>query len=291
MPTLRLSKRQSTKSNGFHKEYWTNPLTAPYWQYCGNLHMIEDVAIYNDYLVVSPSLRSIVLDVLHSAHLGVSTMGLRARLVVVWSGMTYDIERRRQSCLDYAKKTPSQLSLPTVPSTRPTTPLEQIYADFFDCTGQHYLVVGDKLSGWSDIFRSLQGSPQAESEGLIHCLYNCFSCFGVPEKMSSDEGHEFISTSTKDFLSQWGVRHRLLSAYNPKSNGRAEVAVKSTKQPRQSNIDSTGILDSDCILRAIMQLCNTSDPVCNVSPDEIVFGRTVCDAFAFINHLEKFSNK
>ena len=40
----------------------------------------------------------------------------------------------------------------------------------------------------------------------------------------------------------------------------------------------------------MMQLRNTPDPDCNVSPAMIVFGRPIRDAFAFINRLDKFSN-
>ena len=41
----------------------------------------------------------------------------------------------------------------------------------------------------------------------------------------------------------------------------------------------------------MIQLRNTPDPDCQLSPAEIVFGRPIRDAFAFINRLEKFSNK
>ena len=113
----------------------------------------------------------------------------------------------------------------------------------------------------------------------------------MPEELSSDGGPEFVSNSTKDFLSKWGgVHHRLSSTYNPPSNGRAEVAVKSAKRLLRSNTDSSGTLDTDCFLRAMMQLRNTPDPDCNTSPAQIVFGRPIRDAFAFINRLEKFGN-
>ena len=51
-----------------------------------------------------------------------------------------------------------------------------------------------------------------------------------------------------------------------------------------------GSLDRDRFLRAILQLRNTSDPDCNVSPAQIVFGRPLRDAFASVNRLEKFMN-
>lgn len=95
---------------------------------------------------------------------------------------------------------------------------------------------------------------------------------------------------TQEFLRTWNVRHRVSSAHFPVSNGRAEVAVKTAKRLLMSNTSSTGSLNHDGFLRAMLQLRNTPDPDCNVSPAQVVFGRPLRDAFSFINRLEKFSN-
>ena len=58
------------------------------------------------------------------------------------------------------------------------------------------------------------------------CLRDLISRFGVPEEISSDGGPQFLSSSTKEFLKTWGVAHRVASAYYPRSNRRAELAVK-----------------------------------------------------------------
>ena len=55
-------------------------------------------------------------------------------------------------------------------------------------------------------------------------------------------------SDTEDFLSRWGVLHRLSSAYNPQSNGRAELAVKSTKRLLLGNVDTDGFLDTENFL-------------------------------------------
>eukprot|EP00111_Clytia_hemisphaerica_P012274 TCONS_00036043-protein len=165
-----------------------------------------------------------------------------------------------------------------------------IHADYFDSAAQHYLVVGDRLSGWSDVFKAPHGSPQSGAEGLIACLRNYFSRFGVPTEISSDGGPEFISNATETFLKKWGVNHRISSAYNPQSNGRAEVAVKSAKRLLRSNTGPGGSLDTDRFLRAMMQLRNTPDRDCELSPAQIVFGRPIRDAFAFASRLDKFTN-
>ena len=146
------------------------------------------------------------------------------------------------------------------------------------------------MSGWSEIFSTPSGSSHAGARGLIKCLRTFFSAFGVPEELASDGGPEFIASTTKEFLSRWGVTHRQSSAYHPQSNGRAEVAVKSAKRLLRSNVGPTGVLDSDNLLRALLQLRNTPDPDCNISPAQIVFGRPLRDAFSFVNRLEKFSN-
>ena len=152
-------------------------------------------------------------------------------------------------------------------------------------------MIGDRLSGWPEVYSTPKGSSHAGARGLIACLRKFFSTFGVPEELSSDGGPEFSSSQTGNFLSKWGIRHRKSSAYHPQSNGRAEVAVKSVKRLLRSNISPSGSLDNDKFVRALLQLRNTPDPDCKRSPAEIVFGHPIRDVFLFVNKLEKFSNK
>ena len=58
-----------------------------------------------------------------------------------------------------------------------------------------------------------------------------------------------------------------------------------------SNSDPTDSLDHDCFLCAMLQLCNTPNPDCNISPAQIIFGCPPRDTLSFVNQLEKFSNQ
>ena len=87
-----------------------------------------------------------------------------------------------------------------------------------------------------------------------------------------------------------GGRQRISSVAFPESNGRAEVAVKKAKRTVMDNISPTGALDNGGRLRAMLQLRNTPDPDCNVSPAEVVFGRPTRNAFSFVNICTKFEN-
>ena len=111
-------------------------------------------------------------------------------------------------------------------SRYPVYPIRSIFADFFEEKGYHFLVAGDRLSGWIEAYSSPVGSSKAGSKGLIAHLRTMFATFGVPEILSSEEGPEFMATATEDFLACWGVKHRQSSVYFPQSNSRAEVAVK-----------------------------------------------------------------
>ncbi|KAJ8356489.1 hypothetical protein SKAU_G00192830 [Synaphobranchus kaupii] len=217
-------------------------------------------------------------------------MGQHARAIVYWPGMSEDIQATRHGCADCNRNAPSQAATPPLPSSPPSTPFEAVFADFFDYGGRHYLGVGDRLSGWVEVLCSTAGSDMGGSAGLVRHLRAFFGTFGVPEELSSDGGPEFTAGLTQDFLRLWGVRHRLSSVSFPQSNGRAEVAVKSAKRLLMSNTGPTGSLNHDRFLRAIIQLRNTPDPDCNLSPAQIVFGRPLRGSLSFVNRLEKFSN-
>lgn len=275
---------------GFPDDCRHNQHTASYWRYRESLYASEGVVLYEDRVVIPPSLRKQVAEGLHAAHQGTAAMEMRARAIIFWPGMTEDISRIRASCTDCIRNAPSQASIPSTPATPPSTPFEQIFADFFEHSGHHYLIVGDRLSGWTEIFSSPSGTMQAGANGLVRHLRRFFSTFGVPDELASDGGPEFSSSATREFLTRWGVHHRVSSAYNPQSNGRAEVAVKSAKRLLRSNIGPSGSLDNDSLLRAMLQLRNTPDPDCELSPAQIIFGKPLRDAFAFVNRLEKYSN-
>ena len=266
------------------------PSLATLWPICESVYAQEGVLLYQDRVIVPSSLRSRVLQNLHAAHQGTSMMEQRACAIVYWPGMSKDIRDTRDRCADCNRNAPAQAATPPLPTTPPSTPFEAVFADFFTYSGRHYLVVGDRLSGWVEVFGSPAGTTLAGAAGLIRHLRSFFATFGVPEELSSDGGPEFTAGCTEAFLRLWGVRHRVSSAHFPQSNGRAEVAVKTAKRLLMSNTGPTGSLDHDRFLRAMLQLRNTPDPDCHISPAQIVFGRPLRDTLSFVNRLEKFSN-
>ena len=205
--------------------------------------------MYNDRIVVPQSLRTRVLEALHSAHQGTSSMIARAESSVFWPGITSDIKRIRASCQQCNRNAPSQPDAPPTPPTIPVYPFQAVCADFFHICGQYYCVIVDRYSNWPIVDKSKEGAA-----GLITSLRKTFITFGISEELTSDGGPEFSASQTEKFLKNWGVYHRTSSVAYPHSNCRAEVAVKTVKRLL---IDNTGPQE-------LLTLTPSTEPCCNI---------------------------
>ena len=249
-----------------------------FWEVRESLRCFGAVILYKDRIVIPPSLQAKIVENLHSAHQGVSSMYSRAQTIVYWPGLVGDLENAREACRLCHQNAPSHARLPPTAPAIPTTPFQMIFADYFQLRGNHYLVIGDRLSGWSEILQMRKNQGSSGAKGLCEALRRIFATFGVPEEISSDGGPEFVAMETMDFLTRWGIRHRLSSAYLPQSNGRAEVAVKVAKRLLEDNTTADGTLNTDEMVRALLQHRNTPDRDCKLSPAEVLFGRVLPDS-------------
>ena len=99
------------------------------------LYTLDGVVLYNDGIVIPSSLRSKVLEGLHSAHQGISSMTSRAEASVFWPGITSSIREMRDRCSQCNRMAPSQPNPPPTPPAMPVYPFQSICADFFHYAG------------------------------------------------------------------------------------------------------------------------------------------------------------
>ena len=129
-----------------------DPTIAHFWPVCESAYIQDGVLLYKDRVIVPTSLHGQILQHLHAAHQGISTMEQRARAIVYWPGMSKDIRETRERCVDCNRNAPSQPATQPISPAPPSTPFEAVFADFFQHGGHHYLVVGARLSGWVEVF-------------------------------------------------------------------------------------------------------------------------------------------
>ena len=75
-----------------------------------------------------------------------------------------------------------------------------------------------------------------------------------------------------------GRQTTISSAYFPQSNGRAEVALRLTKRLLEDHIGPDRSINKDNFVRGLLQLRNTSDRNCKLSPTEVLFGHQLRNA-------------
>lgn len=236
---------------------------------------VDGVPLFKERAIVPKSLRAEVLEVLYSAHQGVTGMNERAQSSVWWPGITPQIQEKRDKCRNCNEHMPSQPSAPPLPLSHPEYPFQQIVADYFQEKGHHYLVIADRFSGWPTLL--FCGASSSSHNILIDTLKTYFSTYGIPEELATDGGSTFTAYETQKFLTNYGVRHRLSSVAFAHSNQRAELAVKSMKRLLRENVGSDGKLNSDKVQRAVMQYRNTPDRDTGRSPAQVIFGRQLRD--------------
>ena len=205
----------------------------------------------------------------------------RAEASVFWPGITADIHHIRSTCMACNRMAPSQPKAPPADIMQPSYPFQLVCADYFMFKGKTYLIIVGRYSNWPIIQRAEGGSS-----GLIKCLRQTFATYGIPDELASDGGKEFTAQLTKQFLVDWGVRHRISSVAFPHSNCRAEIGVKTAKRIISQNTDGNGSLNVDAFQKAILSYRNTPSPDTKLSPAQCVFGRPIRDVIPI--HRNKY---
>ena len=123
--------------------------------------------------------QELVLELLHEAHPGISSMKSLARSFIWWTGLDQQLETRVKSC------EPCQLSRHS-PSKVPLHPWEW-HGPFM---GKMFLIVVDAHLKWMEV--SIVQS--ATSNSTLEKLRALFATHGLPEVIVSDNGTAFTST-------------------------------------------------------------------------------------------------
>ena len=197
--------------------------------------------IVNNRMYIPQSLQREVLDTLHLADQGVSTMKNADRPRFFWPGMDAAIAQVRSQCATCNGMAPLLPCEDLAEPELPTVPFQDISMDYFALKGHTYAVKADRYSGWLTV-RKFGMTKFSE---LLMFLREQVTWHRVPLVIEMDGSPPFNSAEWKSFHKKWGIKHRLSSAGYPQSNSRAEPAVKTAMRVLADNVMPRGTLERD----------------------------------------------
>uniref|UniRef100_A0A9J8CHS5 Gypsy retrotransposon integrase-like protein 1 n=1 Tax=Cyprinus carpio carpio TaxID=630221 RepID=A0A9J8CHS5_CYPCA len=226
-----------------------------------HLSIFQDLVLYDDRIIIPQNMRSDILQRLHSGHQGIVKCRKRARCSVWWPGLSQEIQQLVNSCKDCLESRPTQRKEPLLTTPLPDRPWERIGADICEVNKQHYLVVVDYFSRYTDIahLQNLSG------ETTRACLKNMFARWGCPNILFTDNGPQFSGSAFKDFARDYDFQHITSSPYYAQSNGEAERAVQTAKR----------ILKQSDPFTSLMSYRATPLQATGVSPAQLMMGRQI----------------
>ena len=233
-----------------------------------NLLVVDGIVMCGERPVIPASLRAEVLETLHAGHAGITTMLAKAAQSLFWPSLRQDLIDLRAHCRDCTYAAPSNPAEPPQPPIQPDFPFSHICMDFFQVDAT-YLAMADRYSNWLSVFKLAKD----DSYHVMEVLRQYFARWGIAKEITSDGAAVFNSAPIQDFFARWGINHRVSSAYYPRANKRAEVAVKAAKRLVMGNLGPKGTLNTDSFARALLEHRNTVDPLTQLSPAMIIYGR------------------
>ena len=254
------------------KAGWPKDL-LPFFASRRGLGICDGAVTFKERVVIPTSLQEEVLGLLHQGSQGATSMIARAATSVWWPKIQEDITRKRLQCGSCDRNAPSQPHAPPTPLPCPEYPFQLVVSDYFEYNGKFYVHITDRYSNWPSLYEA----GKEGAAGLVKILRHHFCTYGIPEEMASDDGPQYRAEVTQKFLRDWNVKWRVSASYNPHSNTRAEVAVKTLKRMIRENLTSQGTLNSDKFSAAMLTYRNTPCRDTKLSPAQIIFGHQLRD--------------
>lgn len=201
-------------------EHREQTLTAvrPYWDSRDQLSVSDGIIFKGMRIVVPPSLRPRMLEIIHESHLGIVKCKQRAREVLYWPAMNAEVEAVVAACprcAEYPNKLPPE---PLSPTPTPDLQFIEVATDLFEFQSKHYVLLVDYYSKFVEVdeLRDLSSSAVVEALKAQFCRH------GIPEVCRSDNGPQYSSSHFKEFCHNYGITHVTSSPHYPRSNGEAE---------------------------------------------------------------------
>lgn len=228
-------------------------------------------------LVLPPVLRSTVLKSLHNdmGHMGIERTLDLVRQRFFWPKMAVNVENFIKTCdRCVRRKTLPEKAAPLV-NIQTSRPLELVCMDFLtlepDSSNiKNILVLTDHFTKFSVAIPT----ANQKAKTVAKCLWNDFMvCYGIPERLHSDQGPDFESKLIKELCDVAGIKKTRTTPYHPRGNP--------VERFNRTLLNMLGTLESKQkakwkeYVKPLVHAYNcTRNEVTGFTPYELLFGRS-----------------
>ncbi|PFX16138.1 Uncharacterized protein K02A2.6 [Stylophora pistillata] len=200
------------------------PLTVcEYWSCGDEISEIDGLLFKAQKYIVPQSKRKEMLELIHESHQGILKCKQRARDILFWPGMSYQIEEKVSQCSLCVRFQKAQPREPMIIKDLPDRMWSKVGTDLFEYNGIYYILCVDYYSKWIELAKL----DNLTSDNVICHLKSQFSRYGKPDELISDNGPQYPSSAFSDFSKSYGFLHATSSPHFPQANGEAERADES----------------------------------------------------------------
>ena len=214
-------------------------------------------------MIVPPSLRKEMRELLHRSHLDYESMMRRTRNTECWPGIKKELKQIAASCDACQKTRPRNQKEPLKQHEEGHIVWEKLGLDFFEFRDRHYLIKVDYFSNFIEVEHMI-----CTTSNTIVKLKQQFARYGIPKLIIPDSGPQFTAEKFKEFTKQWNIVHNTSSPGHLHSNGKAESAVKTIKCLMKRTLSAGTYL-----FEGLLELRNTPRQDVGHSSAQIMFGR------------------
>ncbi|XP_061127087.1 uncharacterized protein LOC133146985 [Syngnathus typhle] len=167
------------------------------------------------------------------------------------------------------------VATPTGYIPTPNGPMRELVVDFVDMIqsveGKRYmLVVVDRFSRWPEACPTKRKDAQSVAKFLCR---EVICRWGLPDRISSDNGKEFVDKTVKLILQKLGIKQRLGAVYHPQSQGICEKMNGVLKTRISKICQHTGLNWIAALPLALMVCRSSALRDLHLTPHELVTGR------------------
>lgn len=215
----------------------------------------------------------------------VSKEGMMKAIQKIWftKGFTVAAEKHCKKCIICLKNN----NAGTVRLTRsaahppPDQPFDHLQMDFIELTpsqGKRYcLVIVDMFSKWVEAFATKHQTAQTVAK---HLLTDIIPRFGIPRKISSDNGSHFVNKVVEEIGRVYEIDLKQHCSYHPQSAGAVERENGTIKAKLRKLTEETKLPWPDCLPIALTYMRMRERARTGLSPFEILFGRPPVTPFS-----------